>query len=90
MKTQILTCILAGSLLAACQTAPTAANNGARRANLTTRLLAQNDTVPNSPGEPMPPAEGPEDVPVTRSVDPARNPSLLPTPLLRTNAASGL
>ena len=40
--------------------------------------------------EPAPPAEGPEDVPATGTVDPNRNPGLLPTPLLRGNAAGSL
>ncbi len=90
MKIKFALCILAGSLLAACQTAPTAANNNAaRHQTLANRMVASNETA-LAPGEPMPPAEGPEDVPATRSVDPSRNPALLPTPLLRSNAAGSL
>ena len=37
--------------------------------------------------EPAPPAEGPEDIPAEGPIDPNRNPGLLPTPLLRGNAA---
>jgi hypothetical protein len=40
--------------------------------------------------EPAPPAEGPEDVPASRPMDPIENPALVPTPLLRTNAIGGL
>lgn len=91
MITKIATCILACSLLAACQTAPTvASNNAASRRSLSQRMAGQNQTNAYAVSEPTPPAEGPEDVPVTRPIDPARNPALLPTPLLRANAASGL
>ncbi|MDQ6859840.1 MAG: hypothetical protein M3032_01600 [Verrucomicrobiota bacterium] len=91
MKTIIATCLLACSMLAACQTAPTTASrNAAPRAKLADRMLAQNQTNPYAATEPAPPAEGPEDIPATRTVDPVRNPALLPTPLLRANAASGL
>lgn len=91
MITKIATCLLACSFLAACQTAPnTAANSAARRPTLANRVLAQNQTNPNAVGEPAPPAEGPEDVPASGTIDPNRNPGLLPTPLLRANAAGGL
>ena len=35
---------------------------------------------------PAPPAEGPEDVPANRPMDPTQNPALVPSPLLRANA----
>jgi len=91
MITKIATCLLALSVFTACQTAPTTASttNTGRRQTLTNRMLAQNSAVP-AMGEPAPPAEGPEDVAATGTVDPTRNPSLLPTPLLRANAAAGL
>ena len=38
--------------------------------------------------EPMPPAEGPEDVAPGPAQDPTRNPGLVPSPLLRYSAAS--
>jgi|SRR6476620_9961181 len=38
--------------------------------------------------EPMPPAEGPEDVAPGPARDPTRNPGLVPSPLLRYSAAS--
>lgn len=91
MKTKLATCLLACTLLAACQTAPNVTRSTpARRGTLEQRMLAQNQVNPNAIGEPAPPAEGPEDVPANRTVDPLRNPGLLPTPLLRTSAASGL
>jgi hypothetical protein len=42
-----------------------------------------------NPNEPAPPAEGPEDIPAEGPRDPARNPALVPSPLLRANAAGG-
>ena len=92
MIAKIATCLLTVSLFAACQTAPvsTAGNTTGKRQTLQDRMLAQNTTNPYAADEPAPPAEGPEDVPATSTVDPQRNPGLLPTPLLRANAASGL
>ncbi len=87
MIIKIATCILAVSLLASCQTTQTARSN---RQTLEQRMLAQNTGNPNSIDEPAPPAEGPEDIPGEGPVDPNRNPGLLPTPLLRGNAAAGL
>ena len=92
MIAKIATCLLAASLFTACQTAPvsTAGTGAAKRQTLEQRLLAENSADPYSATEPAPPAEGPEDVPATGVVDPNRNPGLLPTPLLRANAAAGL
>jgi hypothetical protein len=92
MIAKIATCLLAASLFTACQTAPvsTAGPNAATRGTLEQRMLAQNSANLNGVEEPAPPAEGPEDIPATAPVDPARNPGLLPTPLLRVSAASGL
>lgn len=39
-------------------------------------------------GEPAPPAQGPEDVPADAPNDVHRNPTLIPSPLLRYSAAS--
>ena len=84
------TCLLALSLLPACTTTnATADRQPAARQTMTDRLLAQQGGV-GSAAEPAPPAEGPEDIPAEGPVDPNRNPGLLPTPLLRTNAAGGL
>ena len=92
MIVKLATCLLAASVFTACQTAPntTAGTAPGKRQSLEERMLAQNSTNPYAANEPTPPAEGPEDVPVTGTVDPTRNPALLPTPLLRANAASGL
>ncbi len=87
MIAKLATCLLALSLLSACQTTQSTAS----RQTLQERRLAQNTTTnPNSIDEPAPPAEGPEDIPGEGPADPARNPGLLPTPLLRGNAAAGL
>lgn len=88
MITKIACCLLAASLLSSCATTQSTAGNG--RQSLEQRLLAENTTNPNSAEEPMPPAEGPEDIPAEGPVDPSRNPALLPSPLLRANAAAGL
>jgi hypothetical protein len=91
MIIKIATCLLAVSFLAACQTTQSTAGTSSRQ-NLQERMVAQNSTAtnPNSIDEAMPPAEGPEDVPGEGPIDPNRNPGLLPTPLLRANAAGGL
>ncbi len=49
--------------------------------------LAERLAVLNT-DEPMPPAEGPEDVAPGPARDPTRNPGLVPSPLLRYSAAS--
>jgi hypothetical protein len=86
MILKLATCLLAASLFTACSTTqPTAG-----RQTLEQRMIAQNTTNPGAIDEPMPPAEGPEDIPAEGPVDPNRNPGLLPTPLLRANAAAGL
>ena len=92
MIAKIATCLLAAALCTACTTTQTASTNGGGRQTLEQRLLAQNSptTNPYSADEPMPPAEGPEDIPAEGPVDPNRNPALLPSPLLRANAAAGL
>jgi hypothetical protein len=89
---KIATCLLALSLLAACQTtSATAQRQTAPHQNLQQRRMAQTATAnPNGVAQPAPPAEGPEDVPATGTVDPNRNPGLLPTPLLRGSAAGSL
>ena len=86
MIIKIATCLIALSCFTACSTTQSTAG----RQTLADRMVAQNSTNPNAIGEPMPPAEGPEDIPAEGPVDPNRNPGLLPTPLLRANAAAGL
>ena len=92
MITKIATCLLALSVFTACETTkPTADTRPARtRSTLQERTLAQRSADPNAITEPAPPAEGPEDVPAAGTIDPNRNPGLLPTPLLRSNAAGNL
>ena len=73
--------LFALAFLAACETTtitPTASMNPA---------LAERLAVLNT-DEPMPPAEGPEDVAPGPARDPTRNPGLVPSPLLRYSAAS--
>lgn len=86
MIIKIATCLIALSFFTACSS-----TNTASRDTLAQRRLAANtSTAPGVVGQPAPPAEGPEDVPAEGPLDPNRNPSLLPTPLLRGNAASSL
>jgi len=69
------------AFLAACETTtitPTATMKPA----LADRLAVLNTD------EPMPPAEGPEDVAPGPARDPTHNPGLVPSPLLRYSAAS--
>ena len=87
MIIKIATCLLALSVFTACEST----NSTASRQTLAQRqMVASNTTHPTSIDEPAPPAEGPEDIPAEGPVDPNRNPGLLPTPLLRGNAAAGL
>ena len=74
--------LLALTLLAACETTKTTQRTTLREMNAS--RLASNDTSLN---EPAPPAEGPEDIPSEGPRDPGRNPALVPSPLLRVNAA---
>ena len=84
---KIATCLLALSAFTACQSTQSTAS--APRQTLAERTLAANQNASTSAGE-APIAAGPEDIPAEGPVDPSRNPALLPTPLLRTSAASGL
>lgn len=92
MIIKIATCLFALALLPACTSTNATANRkpAAPRQTLAQRTLAQRGGNMNSIDEPAPPAEGPEDIPAEGPVDPNRNPGLLPTPLLRTNAAGSL
>jgi hypothetical protein len=82
MITKITAGLLALTLLAACETTKTTQRTTLREMNAS--RLASNDTNLN---EPAPPAEGPEDIPSEGPRDPGRNPALVPSPLLRLNAA---
>jgi len=79
MMIKIAACLLAVGFLASCESTKTTKRETLRE--MTTRY-ASNSTV----NEPAPPAEGPEDVPASRPMDPIENPALVPTPLLRANA----
>ncbi len=85
MITKITAALLAVTLLAACETTKTTQRTTLRQTNAA--RLAAADTNLN---EPAPPAEGPEDIPSEGPRDPMRNPALVPTPLLRDNAAGDL
>jgi uncharacterized lipoprotein len=83
MITKITAGLLAVTLLAACETTTTAKRTTLREMNAT--RLASTDTT-----EPAPPAEGPEDAIGEGPKDVVKNPALVPSPLLRNNAAGGL
>jgi uncharacterized lipoprotein len=85
MITKITAGLLAVTLLAACETTKTTQRTTLRETNAS--RMAAADTNLN---EPAPPAEGPEDIPSEGPRDLARNPALVPTPLLRDNAAGDL
>jgi uncharacterized lipoprotein len=84
MITKITAALLALTLLAACETTKTTQRTTLREMN--SARLASADTSANL-NEPAPPAEGPEDIPAEGPRDPVRNPALVPSPLLRVNAA---
>ncbi len=87
MITKITAGLLAITLLAACETTKTTQRTTLREMN--SARLASADTSSSSANlnEPAPPAEGPEDIPAEGPRDPIRNPALVPSPLLRANAA---
>jgi len=84
MKIKIATCLLSLALLPACSTTQTTANHQTLEQRLTAKYAATETTGE----EPAPPAEGPEDIPADAPQDVNRNPTLVPTPLLRVSAAS--
>jgi len=86
MITKITAGLLAVTLLAACETTTTTQRTTLREMNAA--RLASTDTT--SATEPPAPAEGPEDIPGEGPRDPQKNPALIPSPLLRANAAGGL
>jgi len=84
MITKITAGLLAVTLLAACQSTQTAA----KRTTLHEMYASGANASSSDSNEPAPPAEGPESVGAGPN-DPARNPALVPSPLLRSNAAGG-
>jgi len=83
MMIKIAACLLALGFLAACESTKTTKRETLREM---TARYASSDSASSSVSEPAPPAEGPEDVPANRSMDPIENPALVPSPLLRANA----
>ena len=87
MITKITAGLLAVTLLAACETTKTTQRTTLREMNAA--RLASTDMTSTNPNEPAPPAEGPEDIPAEGPRDLQKNPALVPSPLLRVNAAGG-
>jgi uncharacterized lipoprotein len=83
MMIKIAACLLALGFLAACESTKTTKRETLRE--MTARYASSESA--STLNNPAPPAEGPEDVPANRSMDPTQNPALVPTPLLRDNAA---
>ena len=86
MMTKIAACLLTVALCTACTSTQTAS----KRTTLREMYASNSNATSTSEADPAPPAEGPEDIPAEGPRDPARNPALVPTPLIRTNAAGGL
>ena len=82
---KIAACLLTVAFFTACSSTQTAAKRTTLR-----EMYASADASSYNYDEPAPPAEGPEDVPAEGPKDPLRNPALVPSPLLRANAAGGL
>jgi hypothetical protein len=82
MMIKIAASLLAVSLLASCTSTTTTTKRTTLRETNAARLASANTN------EPAPPAEGPEEV-GAGPLNPAINPALVPSPLLRTSAAGG-
>lgn len=84
---KIAACLLTVAFFTACSSTQTASKRTTLR-----EMYASADasSYSYSADEPAPPAEGPEDVPAEGPRDPIRNPALVPSPLLRVNAAGSL
>ena len=82
---KIAACLLTVAFFTACSSTQTATKRTTLR-----EMYASADASSYTYDEPAPPAEGPEDVPAEGPKDPLRNPALVPSPLLRANAAGGL
>jgi hypothetical protein len=87
MITKIAACLLTVAFFTACSSTQTAS----KRTTLREMYASNASTTDTSyTAEPPAPAEGPEDIPAEGPRDPVRNPGLVPTPLIRANAAGGL
>jgi hypothetical protein len=82
---KIAACLLTVAFFTACSSTQTATKRTTLR-----EMYATADASSYNYDEPAPPAEGPEDVPAEGPRDPNRNPALVPSPLLRANAAGSL
>ena len=82
MMIKIAACLLAVAFFTACQSTQTASKRTTLR-----EMYASTDASSYSAIDPAPPAEGPEEAPPERLMDPVKNPALVPSPLLRVNAA---
>ena len=83
MITKITAGLLAVTLLASCQSTTTTAKRTTLREMNASRMASADTT------EPMAPAEGPEEAIGEGPLDLAKNPAVVPSPLLRSNAAGG-
>jgi hypothetical protein len=82
---KIAACLLTVAFFTACSSTQTASKRTTLR-----EMYASADSSSYNYDDPAPPAEGPEDVPAEGPRDPIRNPALVPSPLLRGNAAGSL
>jgi hypothetical protein len=86
MMTKIAACLLTVAVCTACTSTQTAS----KRTTLREMYASNTNASSYNADEPAPPAEGPEDIPAEGPRDPMKNPALVPTPLIRANAAGGL
>ncbi|HEY2123994.1 MAG TPA: hypothetical protein VGG94_00915 [Chthoniobacterales bacterium] len=87
MKIEIAACLLSVALLSACSST---SQTTAEHQTMEQRLMAKYAGADSATAEPAPPAAGPDDVPADAPTTVMENPALVPTPLLRQTAASGL
>jgi len=85
MITKIAACLLTVAFCSACTSTQTAA----KRTTLREMYASGSSATSYDSTEPAAPAEGPESV-GAGPLDPSQNPALVPSPLLRSNAAGGL
>ena len=83
---KIAACLLTVAFFTACSSTQTAS----KRTTLREMYASNTATSYTIDNEPMPPAEGPEDVPAEGPGELHRNPALVPSPLLRASAAGSL
>ena len=80
---KIAACLLTVAFFTACSSTQTAS----KRTTLREMYASNTSATSYNLTEPAPPAEGPEDIPGEGPGDLNRNPALVPSPLLRMNAA---